>query len=65
MQRVVVDGAVLPVLDLEEAGTFGGAAVLQRLCGRGPALSRRLQRDNRKDHHLNVLHSDWLIVSSL
>lgn len=64
MQRVVVDGAVLPVLDLEEAGTFGGAAVLQRLCGRGRALGRRLQRDNRKDPHFNVLHCDWLIVYS-
>lgn len=29
VECVAVDGASLPVLDLYEAGTFGGAAVLQ------------------------------------
>lgn len=29
MQRVAVDGSSLPVLDLNEAGTFGGTAILQ------------------------------------
>lgn len=53
MERVAVDGARLPVLDLDEAGAFGGAAVLQRLGGRSPALSRRLKRDAKR-HKLRV-----------
>lgn len=44
VECVVVDGAVLPVLDLHEAGAFGGAAVLLRLSGRGSTLGQRLQR---------------------
>lgn len=33
VERVAVDSASLPVLDLLEAGAFGGAAVLQCLRG--------------------------------
>ena len=44
MQRVAVHGAGLPVLDLDEAGAFGRAAVLQRLRGRRRALRRRLRK---------------------
>lgn len=43
VQRVIVDGAVLPVLDLEEAWTLGGASVLGCPGGRSLALRRRLQ----------------------
>lgn len=33
VECVAIDSASLPVLDLDEAGAFGGAAVLQRLSG--------------------------------
>lgn len=55
MERVAVDGAGLPVLDLDEAGAFGGAAVLQRLSGRGPALGRRLRKSTLT--HESLLHA--------
>lgn len=43
VQCVAVNGAILPVLDLEEAGTLGGASVLGHLGGRSSALRQRLQ----------------------
>ena len=33
VKGITVNGATLPVLDLHEAGAFGGAAVLHRLAG--------------------------------
>lgn len=67
VERVAVDGAGLPVLDLYEAGAFGGAAVLQRLRGRGPALGRGLERAHR--HFESLLSAFvlcvWLIGSDL
>lgn len=56
VECVAVDGASLPVLDLKEAGTFGGAAVLQWLSGWGPALGRRLERA-----HESLLHALWTV----
>lgn len=43
VQRVIVDGAVFPVLDLEEAGTLRGASILGCLGGRSLALRWWLQ----------------------
>lgn len=68
VECVAVDGASLPVLDLYEAGAFGGAAVLQRLSGWGPALGRRLERAHRRlhmSHYFMPLCHVWLIVSDL
>lgn len=64
VECVIVDRASLPVLDLQEAGTFGGAAVLQWLGGRCPALGRRLER---ADRHLDMSHycCVWLTGSDL
>lgn len=43
MQRVIVDCAIFPVLDLEEAWTLGGASVLGCCCGWSLALRSWLQ----------------------
>lgn len=58
VQSVTVDCATLPVLDLHEAGTFGGAAVLEGLAGGGPALGWRLKRAHRS---LTVSHSNVVL----
>lgn len=59
VECVIVQGASLPVLDLDEAGVFGGAAILQRLAGRGAALGWRLEKAHR---HLTVNPSSTTLL---
>lgn len=49
MESVAVEGPGLPVLDLDVAGAFGGAAVLHRLNGRRSALSWRLEGEHKRE----------------
>lgn len=50
VECVIVVGASFPVLDLNEAGAFGGASILKWLSGWGPSLSWGLERAHRKGH---------------